>query len=176
METTYLANGCFWCTEAVFQRLRGVNSVLPGYSGGTIENPTYEQVSTGNTGHAESIEIKFDPKQISYQDLLYVFFKTHDPTTLNRQGGDEGPQYRSAIFYTNEKQKEVALKAKDEAQKDYEDSIVTEVVKFEKFYPAEDYHKDFYNNNREYGYCKLVIDPKIKKLQEIIATKPSLGI
>lgn len=161
MEIATFAGGCFWCTEAIFQRLKGVKSVKPGYSGGHIENPTYEQVSSGNTGHAEAIQIEFDPKVLSYEDLLHVFFKTHDPTTKNRQGADVGPQYRSVVFYHNESQK----KAAEEYIKKIPNAV-TEITKFTEFYAAEDYHKNYYNNNKNAGYCMLVIDPKIKKLQE----------
>lgn len=161
METATFAGGCFWCTEAIFQRLKGVKSVLPGYSGGHVENPTYEQVSSGNTGHAEAIQIKFDTQEISYEDLLDVFFKTHDPTTKNRQGADVGPQYRSVVFYHDEKQKLAAEKFIKTIP-----NAVTEVEPFDAFYAAEDYHKNYYNNNKNAGYCMLVIDPKIKKLQE----------
>jgi len=166
MEIATFANGCFWCTEAIFKRLKGVVSVKPGYSGGSTINPTYEEVSTGTTNHAESIQIEFDPKIISYKTILEIFWYTHDPTTLNRQGNDEGTQYRSAIFYHSEEQRKTAenLKQELEDQKIYENPIVTQIVKFEKFYEAENYHKDFYDKNRDYPYCKFIIDPKVKKL------------
>lgn len=166
VETATLANGCFWCTEAVFQRLRGVESVESGYSGGQVENPTYDEVCDGTSGHAESLQIVFDPQVISFEKLLEIFFATHDPTTKNRQGNDVGPQYRSAIFYHSEEQKKEALGKIKELDKSgkFQNSIVTEVVPFTKFYPAENYHQDFYNKNREYGYCRVIIDPKIKKL------------
>ena len=160
------AGGCFWCTEAVFANLKGVEKVVPGYSGGSVENPSYEQVSSGETGHAESIQITFDHKVISYDELLYVFWKTHDPTQLNRQGEDVGPQYRSAIFYHDEVQKEKALKSKTEAQKLYASPIVTEIIPFKNFYPAEEYHREYYLKNRNAPYCRLVIDPKIQKLRQ----------
>ena len=168
LEVATFAGGCFWCTEGIFQRLRGVKEVVSGYSGGEKENPTYEEVSSGVTGHAEVIQITFDPTKISYKDLLYVFFKTHNPTTLNRQGNDVGTQYRSVIFYHDEGQKKVAqdLIKSLESQKVYESPIVTEVVVFKNFYKAEDYHQNYYNENPDKMYCKLVIDPKIKKLQE----------
>jgi peptide-methionine (S)-S-oxide reductase len=166
MEDATLAGGCFWCTEAIFKRLKGVRSVTPGYSGGTTENPSYEQVCAGNTGHAEAIQIKFDPQIIPYEKILDVFWHTHNPTMLNSQGNDVGTQYRSAIFYHNQKQKEIAEKSKAnlEAEKVYEDKIVTEIVPFNNFYSAEYYHKDYYDNNKDDGYCTFVIDPKIQKL------------
>jgi peptide-methionine (S)-S-oxide reductase len=166
MAKATLAGGCFWCTEAVFKRLRGVESVLSGYTGGEPANPTYEQVCSGRTGHAEAIEISFDPAQISYEDLLRVFFKTHDPTTLNRQGADVGTQYRSAIFYHDEEQKATAERVKSEldASGEFDGPIVTEITAAGPYYAAEDYHLDFYDRNREYGYCRVVIDPKITKL------------
>lgn len=166
MEEATLAGGCFWCTEAIFRRLKGVEEVVSGYAGGARENPSYEQVSTGATGHAESINIEFDPKIISYEKLLEIFFHLHDPTTLNRQGADEGTQYRSAIFYRNESQKEAALKVREEIAESgaYHDPIITEIVPLENFYPAEEYHQNYYENNRNQGYCSVVIDPKIQKL------------
>lgn len=166
METATLAGGCFWCTEAVFQRLRGLFSVTSGYTGGSTPDPTYEEVSADNTGHAEAIQIQFDPNIVSYEDLLEVFFKLHDPTTLNRQGNDVGSQYRSAIFYHSEKQKNIAERIKSEIDesKIHKDKVVTEITPFSKFYKAEDYHKNYYNQNRGAIYCKLVIDPKIEKL------------
>jgi peptide-methionine (S)-S-oxide reductase len=166
METATLANGCFWCSEAVFARLDGVRSVFPGYSGGKVENPTYEQVSSGRTGHAEAAQIEFDPAIISFEKLLDVFWHTHDPTTLNRQGNDVGTQYRSAIFYHDEAQKAIAEKSKAEIERQrvYKDPIVTEITPFKKFYVAEDYHKNYYDENQNAPYCRFVIDPKIQKL------------
>jgi len=166
LETATFANGCFWCTEAIFQRINGVNKVVSGYSGGDIENPTYEQVSAGTTNHAESIQVTFDSDVISYEELVDIFFKTHDPTTLNRQGNDVGTQYRSAIFYHNDKQKRIAEKVKNdlEASTYYPDPIVTEITPYQNFYEAETYHQNFYNNNQNYPYCRIVIDPKIRKL------------
>lgn len=166
METATLANGCFWCTEAVFKRLKGVESVMSGYTGGQTAKPSYEQVSAGTTGHAEALHITFDPNVITFETLLDVFFATHDPTTLNRQGNDVGTQYRSAIFYQDDAQKEVAeAKIKQlTAENRFDKSIVTEVVPFSEFFPAEEKHRDFYDQNREYGYCRVIIDPKIKKL------------
>lgn len=165
-EVATLANGCFWCSEAVFTRLKGVKSVLPGYSGGRVENPTYDEVCTGTTGHAESAQIEFDSDAISFEKLLDVFWHTHDPTTLNRQGNDVGTQYRSAIFYHDDKQKEVAERSKKELEKSgtYKDPIVTEITPLKKFYPAEDYHKRYYDRHQDALYCRFVIDPKIHKL------------
>lgn len=171
METAILAGGCFWCTEAIFLRLRGVNTVTPGYTGGKTPNPSYEQVTTGETGHAESIKIEFDPKVISFETLLEIFWKLHDPTTLNQQGADVGTQYRSAIFYTSEEQKSVAERSKHATQSAFEKPIVTEITKASEFYEAEDYHKNYYENNRNQGYCRIVIDPKIQKLYKNFSDK-----
>ncbi|MCR4324214.1 MAG: peptide-methionine (S)-S-oxide reductase MsrA [Candidatus Curtissbacteria bacterium] len=165
-ETATIAGGCFWCTEAIFKRLKGVESVTNGYSGGKVENPTYEQVCSGTTGHAESIQIEFDPNIISYEKLLEVFFKLHDPTTLNQQGADIGTQYRSSIFYHSEAQKKTAEKAKKEAQKSRSQPIVTEIIPFENFYKAENYHQNYYEANKSQPYCQIVIDPKIQKLYQ----------
>lgn len=160
------ANGCFWCTEAIFTRVNGVKSVIPGYSGGSIQDPTYEQVCTGTTGHAEVAQIEFDPDVISYEKLLDIFWNTHDPTTLNRQGNDIGTQYRSAIFYHDEKQKQIAEKSKKELETNntFNDPIVTEIVPLNKFYPAENYHHQYYDNNLNAPYCQYVINPKVAKL------------
>lgn len=166
MEKAYFAGGCFWCTEAIFQRLRGVTKVTPGYSGGKMANPTYEEVSTGTTGHREAIEIEFDQAKIDYKDLVYVFLKTHDPTQENGQGADIGKQYESAIYYTTDQQQKTAREVISEIQKDYPKPIVTRVLKFQKFFPAENYHKDYYNNHKDAMYCRVVIDPKIKKLEK----------
>jgi peptide-methionine (S)-S-oxide reductase len=165
-EIATLANGCFWCTEAIFKRLKGVKSVLPGYSGGTVKNPTYNEVCTGRTGHAESIQMEFDSKVIPYEKILDIFWHTHDPTTLNRQGNDIGTQYRSAIFYHTKEQKEIAENSKKELEKKgiYKDPIVTEISPFENFYVAEDYHKNYYENHRDAPYCNFIIDPKMRKL------------
>ena len=160
--------GCFWCTEAVFDELRGVKSVFSGYAGGKNKNPTYEQVCRGNTGHAEVIKIEFDPAEVSFRDLMTVFFATHDPTTLNRQGNDVGTQYRSAIFYGDDKQKEEAgafIKELDDA-KTFKNSIVTTLEPLTEFYPAEDYHQKFYARNPSQGYCQYMIPPKITKLHK----------
>ncbi len=166
LEIATIASGCFWCSEAIFSRLKGVRTVLPGYSGGTVQNPTYDLVCGGRTGHAESIQIKFDPKIISFEKILEVFWHTHDPTTLNRQGNDVGTQYRSAIFYHNQKQKDIAEKSKMAIinQRVYHDPIVTEITAFRDFYAAEDYHKTYYDKNQDNPYCNFVIKPKVKKL------------
>lgn len=173
LEIATLANGCFWCTEAIFSRVVGIKSVVPGYSGGKTSNPSYEQVCTGITGHAEAIQIEYDPKIISFERILDIFWHTHDPTTLNRQGNDVGTQYRSAIFYHDENQKNIAEKFKKELEKEgvFEDPIVTEIVPFSNFYPAEDYHKEYYENNRNAPYCSFVIDPKIQKLLQKYSDK-----
>lgn len=173
LATTTLGAGCFWCIEAVFQNLKGVQSVASGYTGGQVENPTYEQISTGTTGHAEVAQIKFDPEMISFEDLLYVFWRTHDPTTLNRQGADVGTQYRSAIFFDSEEQKEIAekSKAKTDASDLWPEPIVTEISQLDKFYKAEEYHQDYYKLNSNQPYCRLVIDPKIRKLEKDFADR-----
>lgn len=165
LEIATLANGCFWCTEAIFQRLNGVEKVTSGYSGGKVKNPTYNEVTSGETGHAEVIQIQFDPKIITFQEILEVFFATHDPTTLNRQGYDVGTQYRSAIFYHSTAQKEVAeafIKSLTDA-KVFDKKIVTEVTAYDVFYEAEAYHQNYYNNNKNQGYCVAVINPKLDK-------------
>lgn len=166
MEIATIANGCFWCTEAVFKRLKGVISVNPGYSGGITTNPTWQQVSSETTGHAEAIQIEFDPTILPFEKLLEVFWHTHNPTTLNQQGNDMGTSYRSAIFYHDEKQKEIAEKSKAAFANSgaYKDPIVTEITKFTNFYPAESYHKDFYESGNRPDYCRFVIDPKLQKL------------
>ncbi len=166
LETATLGAGCFWCVEAVYDRIDGVYSVMPGYTGGHVKDPTYEQVCSGTTGHAEVAQIEFDPDVVSYTEILDVFFKSHDPTTLNRQGADTGTQYRSAIFYSSEKQKKLAELAieKWNAAGAYDDPIVTEVTELGTFYPAESYHQDYYNKNPNAGYCTFVIRPKLKKL------------
>ncbi len=165
-EIATLAEGCFWCTEAVFKRLKGVLSVTPGYTGGNVENPSYMQVCTGKTGHAEAIQIVYDPSVISYNTILDVFWHTHDPTSLNRQGADTGPEYRSAIFYHNSTQKEIAEESKESLGKsrNLKGKIVTEIIPYTAFYPAEEYHREFYEKNNYSSYCQIVIDPKIKKL------------
>lgn len=173
LETATFAGGCFWCTEAIFEQLKGVSKVVSGYTGGTIKNPAYREVVTGRTGHAESIQITYDPKVVSYNLLLEIFFSTHNPTTLNRQGYDVGTQYRSAVFYHNEKQKneaEAIIKALKKANV-YEDEIVTEVKPFTNFYEAEAYHQDYYNNNKSQPYCENVINPKLVKFLKKYASK-----
>ncbi|HSW96930.1 MAG TPA: peptide-methionine (S)-S-oxide reductase MsrA [Candidatus Saccharimonadales bacterium] len=166
MEIATIANGCFWCTEAIFKRLKGVISVVPGYSGGERKNPSYEQVSSGATGHAEAIQITFDPTIISFDKILEIFWHTHNPTTINQQGNDIGTQYRSAIFYHDEKQKEIAEKSKAAFANSgtYKDPIVTEIVPFNTFYEAENYHHDYYEHNKNKPYCTFVITPKVSKL------------
>lgn len=173
LETATLAGGCFWCTEAVFQRVEGVEKVVPGFTGGQIKNPAYREIITGRTGHAEAIEIDFDPEVISLEELLFIFFSTHDPTTLNRQQYDVGTQYRSAIFYHTEEQEAAARKVieKIEAEQVFNDRIVTEISPAGPFYPAEQEHLDYYNRNREQQYCRAIIDPKIKKLKEMYSEK-----
>jgi len=159
MDTAVFAGGCFWCTEAIFQRLTGVTKVTPGYANSTVPHPTYDQVSSGTTGAAESIRVEFDPAVISYDTLLEVFFATHDPTTQNQQGADVGTQYRSAVFYSDDSQKQAAEIAKSKIA-----NAVTEITPLTDFTPAEDYHHNYYDTNRQAPYCRLVIDPKIKKL------------
>ncbi len=165
LKKAVLAGGCFWCTEAIYKRLRGIISVIPGYAGGTTENPTYEEVLSGATGHTESIEIEYDPALITYEKILSIFFYTHDPTTLNRQGADVGTQYRSAVYYRDERERETAecLVKELADKKAYADKIVTEIAPFTNFYPAENYHRDYYDRNRSQSYCSFVIDPKIAK-------------
>lgn len=172
LEIAVFAGGCFWCTEAVFQKLRGVKSVTSGYTGGHVENPSYAQVSSGNTGHAEAIKFEYDPALISLRDLLEVFFATHDPTQLNRQGADVGTQYRSAIFYVDEKQKQEAQNfiTQVESDKVFSDPIVTTIEPLSKFYPAEEYHQNYFNNNQDQPYCQVVINPKLKKFKEKFAS------
>lgn len=165
-DTATLAGGCFWCTEAVFDRLKGVMSVESGYAASQVANPSYEAVCTGRTGAAEAIQITYDPAIISYEKLLEIFWHTHDPTTLNRQGNDVGTQYRSAIFYHNDEQKQIAEASKAALAQsgEYKKPIVTEITAFTNFYPAEDYHRDYYERNRSQPYCMIVINPKVQKL------------
>jgi peptide-methionine (S)-S-oxide reductase len=167
-EIATLAGGCFWCLEAVFADLRGVRRVVSGYSGGHVENPNYRAVCDGTTGHAEVVQITFDPQAVSYRELLEVFFTIHDPTTLNRQGGDVGTQYRSAIFYHSPEQRETAAQviAELEAERIWDAPIVTEVVPLQIFYPAEDYHQEYYQNNTNQPYCRAVIAPKVAKFRQ----------
>jgi peptide-methionine (S)-S-oxide reductase len=168
-DTAVFATGCFWCTEAIFSELKGVISVMPGFAGGTIENPTYEQVCTGTTGHAECCRIIYSPDTITYDKLLEVFWKVHDPTSLNRQGEDVGTQYRSAIFYNIEKQQELAEKYKKELNGSgaFDKQIVTEIVPLKEFWPSEDYHQNYYNLNKSKPYCQVVIRPKLEKFEKI---------
>jgi peptide-methionine (S)-S-oxide reductase len=164
-ESITLGAGCFWCTEAIFQQIPGVISVTSGYMGGTVKNPTYEAVCTGNTGHAEVSRVVYDPKKTSLEKVLAVFWEAHDPTSLNRQGGDSGTQYRSAIYYNTDAQKQIAEKSKSEAGKEFSKPIVTEITKAGEFYSAENYHQDYYRLNKNKNpYCSMVISPKLKKL------------
>jgi peptide-methionine (S)-S-oxide reductase len=167
-ETATLAGGCFWCTEAIFSQLRGVVSVMPGYAGGSVAHPSYEQVCTGRTGHAEAVEIVFDPTVISFHDLLLVFFSTHDPTTLNRQGHDVGTQYRSAVFYHSPLQQQTTQEVVKEITADHlwKSPVVTQLIPFEAFYPAEDYHREYFRRNPNQGYCQMVIEPKVAKFRK----------
>ena len=167
LNSATLGGGCFWCLEAVYTRLEGVNSVVSGYAGGNVENPTYEQVCTGETSHAEVVKINYDPNETSFENLLEWFWRCHDPTTLNRQGRDIGTQYRSVIYYVNENQKSVAHKSKKDADSSgiFENPIVTEIHALDVFYPAEDYHHDYYKNNPDAGYCTYIIRPKLEKLK-----------
>jgi peptide-methionine (S)-S-oxide reductase len=172
-EVATLAGGCFWCVEAVFQDLKGVEKVVSGYSGGSAANPSYEEVSTGTTGHAESLQITFDPETIPYRDILYIFFRTHDPTTLNRQGPDVGTQYRSAIFYHTDEQRQTAeaVKRETDSARIWPAPIVTEIVPFKNFFKAEDYHQNYFKNNPNQMYCQLVINPKIRKFRHEFAER-----
>lgn len=173
LQTATFGSGCFWCTEAIFQNLKGVSSAVSGYSGGETENPTYKAICTGETGHAEVIQVTFDPNIISFTELLEVFWKTHDPTTLNRQGADVGTQYRSVIFYHDEKQKELAeeYKQKLENEKVFINSIITEITAFTNFYKAENYHQDYYDQNKREPYCSFVITPKVEKFKNVFKDK-----
>ena len=176
-ERITFGGGCFWCIEAVFQRLNGVKKVVSGYAGGATPDPTYEQVCSGTTGHAEVVQLEFDPSKVSYDKLLEVFWAAHDPTTLNRQGNDVGTQYRSIILFENDQQKSVAESSKAKAQKDFKEPIVTEVAKLEKFYVAEDKHQNYYNENgTKNPYCQVVIRPKLQKLLQkgMIKEQPTL--
>ncbi|HVP18887.1 MAG TPA: peptide-methionine (S)-S-oxide reductase MsrA [Spirochaetia bacterium] len=164
-ETATFGGGCFWCLEAVLQRIEGVLSVTSGYAGGTTANPTYEQVCTGETGHAEVVQVAFEPEMISYEELLDVFWQAHDPTTLNRQGADVGTQYRSIILTANDEQKSVAEASRTKAQKKWHDPIVTEIRPLDTFWKAEDYHQNYYNTHTSAGYCRVVISPKLRKLK-----------
>jgi peptide-methionine (S)-S-oxide reductase len=171
LSVATFGGGCFWCIEAVIQRLKGIESVKSGFSGGFIKNPPYREVCTGRTGHAEVIQVSFDPDIISYHDLIFIFMTSHDPTTLNQQGADKGTQYRSIVLYHNEEQKEIAAKVFDEVEEFYEAPIVTELKSFEVFYNAEEDHQNYYNNNQDARYCQIVIDPKVQKLKKMFADK-----
>ncbi len=173
LETATLGTGCFWCVEAIFQDLQGIHEVVSGYAGGTVENPTYQQVCTGTTGHVEVVQMTFEPQVTSFEDLLYVFWRTHDPTTLNRQGGDVGTQYRSVIFYHSKQQKAIAEKSKKETDTSglWPNPIVTEIEPFPHFYPGETYHQNYYRLNPYQPYCRLVIDPKVRKFKKAFRDK-----
>lgn len=172
-ETAVFGGGCFWCTEAIFLRLKGVISAVPGYAGGTVDNPSYDQVSMGNTNHAEVVKIEFDSEVLTYEELLNVFFHTHDPTTLNKQGADEGTQYRSAVFYSSDEQKKLAeiFIKKLEESKEFKDPIVTTLESLTKFYEAEDYHKNYFETHKNAPYCQIVIAPKVHKLEDLYKEK-----
>ncbi|MBL7862640.1 MAG: peptide-methionine (S)-S-oxide reductase MsrA [Cyclobacteriaceae bacterium] len=173
LETATLGSGCFWCTEAFFLEVKGIESVVSGYSGGKVKNPTYREVCTGLTGHAEVIQVKFDPTVISYADVLEIFWNTHDPTTLNKQGADEGPQYRSVVFYHSDAQKKTAEEYKNQLDKSgvFKKPIVTEISPFSVFYPAEEYHQNYYALNPNQGYCQYVIRPKVEKFRKQYGAK-----
>jgi len=173
LDTAIFGSGCFWCSEAIFERVKGVQKVISGYAGGAVENPSYEQVCTGKTGHAEVCQILFNPSVVSFADLLKIFWKTHDPTTLNRQGADEGTQYRSVIFYHSDEQKKLAEHYKLELDKSgsWENPVVTEISPFSKFYSAEAYHQNYFANNPTQGYCSFVIAPKVEKFEKVFKEK-----
>lgn len=173
LETITLGAGCFWCVEAIFQQLDGVEAVVSGYSGGHVVNPSYKEVCTGSTGHAEVCQVSFDPNKISLDEILEVYWQTHDPTTLNRQGNDAGTQYRSVIFYHNEKQKEKAIyyKQKLDSEGIWKNPVVTQIESFSNFYPAEDYHQNYYSLNPNQGYCRIVITPKVEKFRKVFKDK-----
>jgi len=170
-ELATLGGGCFWCLEAIYQDVIGVSKATSGYAGGVTESPSYEQVCSGRTGHAEVVQIEYDPAVISYEDLLTIFWRIHDPTTLNRQGNDVGTQYRSIILTHDDRQREIAQRSLAEARALYRDPIVTQIEPLERFYPAETYHDDYYNRNRNQPYCRAVIDPKVKKFRKSFADK-----
>ena len=172
-EIATFGGGCFWCVEAIFERVQGVHEVVSGYSGGTVGNPDYKMVTSGTTGHAEVIQITFDPEVVTYLELLEIFFKTHDPTTPNRQGADVGTQYRSIVLYHNEQQKKLAWEVLDELYSEgiWSDPIVTEIQAFEEFYSAEAYHQEYFENNPNQGYCRLVITPKLEKFEKVFKEK-----
>ncbi len=171
MEIATFAGGCFWCTEAVYQEIKGVESVIPGYTGGQLANPSYEQVCSGTTGHAEAVQIAFDPQQVSFDKLLEIHWQSHDPTTLNRQGADRGTQYRSAVFYHSDEQKRIAEEQKKKLDQSgiFSDPIVTEITPASKFYPAEKYHMNYFRSNPNQGYCAMIIRPKVEKIKKLFA-------
>ena len=173
LETAIFGTGCFWCTEAIFQQVEGVSKVTSGYSGGQVDNPTYKQVCTGTTGHAECLKIDYDPAKVTFDELLEIFWQVHDPTTLNRQGNDIGTQYRSVVFYTNAGQKANVEKYKAALNKSgaWDNPVVTTIEPFVKFYPAEDYHQNYYNDNKNEGYCQFVIRPKVEKFEKVFKSK-----
>jgi len=172
-ETATFGGGCFWCVEAIFERVKGVKEVESGYSGGNVTNPTYKMVTSGTTGHAEVVQITFDPTVVSYLELLEIFFRTHDPTSLNRQGADVGTQYRSVVLYHNDHQLQLAREVlnKLESEGIWSDPVVTELTPFEKFYSAEAYHQEYFENNPDQGYCRVVINPKLEKFEKIFSEK-----
>lgn len=173
MDTATFGTGCFWCTEAIFQQVEGVSKVISGYSGGQVDNPTYKQVCTGTTGHAECLNIVYDPSKVTFDELLEIFWQVHDPTTLNRQGNDIGTQYRSVVFYHNDEQKILVEKYKDALNKSgaWDNPVITTLEPYIKFYPAEDYHQNYYNNNTGEGYCQFVIRPKVEKFEKVFKSK-----
>ena len=173
-ETAILGGGCFWCVEAQYKMLKGVKKAISGYANGSVDNPTYKQVCEGTTGHAEVVQIEFDPAIISFKDIIDLFWLAHDPTTLNQQGNDIGTQYRSAILYVNEEQKKIAEASLVEAQKEQPGKIVTEIAPLKKFYPAEDYHQEYFANNPNAGYCRVVVGPKVAKFRQKLAEKQKL--
>lgn len=173
-ESAVIGGGCFWCVEAQYKMLKGVQKVVSGYAGGTVDNPTYKQVCNGDTGHAEVIRIDYDPDIITFKDIIDLFWLAHDPTTLNRQGNDEGTQYRSTIMYSSEEQKKIAEASMAEAQKEIQGKIVTEIVALKKFYPAEDYHQDYFANNPYQGYCRVVVSPKVAKFKKKLEEKAKI--
>ncbi len=173
-ETAIIGGGCFWCVEAQYKMLKGVKKAISGYAGGAVDNPTYKQVCEGDTGHAEVVQIEFDPAIIGYKDIIDLFWLAHDPTTLNQQGNDIGTQYRSTIMYLNEEQKKIAEASMAEAQKEQTGKIVTEIVPLKKFYSAEDYHQEYFANNPSAGYCRVVVGPKVAKFRQKLAEKQKL--
>ncbi|HZS14538.1 MAG TPA: peptide-methionine (S)-S-oxide reductase MsrA [Candidatus Dormibacteraeota bacterium] len=174
-EVATLAGGCFWCLDAAYRQIEGVTRVVSGYAGGTVDDPSYEQVCTGRTGHAEVVQVEYDPASISYEDVLDVFWSIHDPTTLNRQGADTGTQYRSAIFVHDEAQRAAAERSRAAVQEHWHDPVVTEIVPLDRFWPAEEYHQDYYARNPYQGYCQAVINPKLLKLRQKHAARLRAG-